>query len=180
MKKAPDSGCTLWTHPSRERNVSSVTNLSTNKCILPYDVTMYQLSHASLKVYKSFFYQNHNWIYSARNHLPCIMHAKFETGQKVTSIVHIAFAAFYYIYLRSDLSFLFLSRRNFSFFLDYSIQRRHSQCTHTHTPYEHTYTNSTPIIIFKDWAGKSSRLTKSPQSSRCRQECRLPLNAQRR
>ena len=30
----------------------------------------------------------------------------------------------------------------------------------------------------RDWAGKSSRLTKSPQALRCRRERRLPLKAQ--
>ena len=53
--------------------------------------------------------------------------------------------------------------------------------THTHSHFfEHTYANSTPMNIFEDWAGKSSRLTKSPQAPRCRRERRLPLNAQRR
>jgi hypothetical protein len=34
------------------------------------------------------------------------------------------------------------------------------------------------MSIFEDWAGKSSRLTKSLQAPRCRQERRLPLKAQ--
>uniref|UniRef100_A0A0E0A1B2 Uncharacterized protein n=1 Tax=Oryza glumipatula TaxID=40148 RepID=A0A0E0A1B2_9ORYZ len=29
--------------------------------------------------------------------------------------------------------------------------------------------NLTPMSIFEDWAGKSWRLTKSPQAARCRQ-----------
>ena len=45
-------------------------------------------------------------------------------------------------------------------------------------PYEHTYAKPTPTSIFKDSAGKSSRLTKSPQAPRCRRERRLSLNAQ--
>jgi hypothetical protein len=48
---------------------------------------------------------------------------------------------------------------------------------HTH-PYEYTHTNHTSRSIFEDGAGKSSRLTKSPQTSRCRRERRLPLKAQ--
>jgi hypothetical protein len=57
------------------------------------------------------------------------------------------------------------------------IHRRHSQRTHTH-PYENTHANPTPRSIFEDCAGKSSRLTKSPQAPRCRGERRLPLKAQ--
>ena len=42
--------------------------------------------------------------------------------------------------------------------------RLHSTLTtHAHShPYEHMYVNSTPMSIFEDWAGKSSRLTKLP------------------
>jgi hypothetical protein len=64
-----------------------------------------------------------------------------------------------------------------SFFSNYTIHRRHSQRTHTY-PYEYTHVNPTPRSIFKDCAGKSSRLTKSPQAPRCRREHRLPLKAQ--
>jgi hypothetical protein len=63
------------------------------------------------------------------------------------------------------------------FFANYTIHRRHPQRTHTH-PYEYTHANPTPRSIFEDCAGKSSRLTKSPQAPRCRRERRLPLNAQ--
>jgi hypothetical protein len=63
------------------------------------------------------------------------------------------------------------------FFANYTIHRRHSQRTHTH-PYEYTHINPTPRSIFEDCAGKSSRLTKSPQAPRCRRERRLPLKAQ--
>jgi hypothetical protein len=63
------------------------------------------------------------------------------------------------------------------FFSNYTIHRRHSQRTHTH-PYEYTHTNPTPRSIFEDCADKSSRLTKSPQTPRCRQERRLSLKAQ--
>jgi hypothetical protein len=63
------------------------------------------------------------------------------------------------------------------FFSNYTIHRRHSQHTHTH-PYEYTHANPTPRSIFEDYASKSSRLTKSPQASRCRRERRLPLKAQ--
>jgi hypothetical protein len=48
-------------------------------------------------------------------------------------------------------------------FVYYTIHRRHSQRTHTH-PYEYTHANPTPRSIFEDCAGKSSRLTKSPQA----------------
>jgi hypothetical protein len=41
-----------------------------------------------------------------------------------------------------------------------------------------THTNPTPMSIFKSCAGKSSRLTKSPQAPRCRRGRRLPLKAQ--
>jgi hypothetical protein len=51
----------------------------------------------------------------------------------------------------------------------------HNARTH---PYEYTHTNSTLRSIFEDCAGKSSRLTKSPQAPRCRRERRLPLKAQ--
>ena len=44
--------------------------------------------------------------------------------------------------------------------------------------YERTHTNPTHMSIFKDWANKSSRLTKSSQVPRCRQECCLPLKPQ--
>jgi hypothetical protein len=64
-----------------------------------------------------------------------------------------------------------------AFFANFTIHRRHSQRTHTH-PYEYTHVNLTPRSIFEDNAGKSSRLTKSPQASRCRREGRLPLKAQ--
>ncbi len=37
------------------------------------------------------------------------------------------------------------------FFFNYTVQRRHSQRTHTH-PYKHTHANLTLISIFKDWA----------------------------
>jgi hypothetical protein len=63
------------------------------------------------------------------------------------------------------------------FFSNYKIHRRRSQRTHTH-PYEYTYAKSILRSIFEDCAGKSSRLTKSPQTSRCRRERRLPLKAQ--
>jgi hypothetical protein len=63
------------------------------------------------------------------------------------------------------------------FFSNYTIHRRHSQRTHTH-PYEYTHANPTPRSIFEDYAGKSSRLTKSPQAPRCRRKRRLPLKAQ--
>jgi hypothetical protein len=63
------------------------------------------------------------------------------------------------------------------FYANYTIHRRHSQHTHTH-PYEYTHANPTPRSIFEDCAGKSSRLTKSPQAPRCRRERRLPLKAQ--
>ena len=65
------------------------------------------------------------------------------------------------------------------FFLDCTVQLKHSQRTHSH-PYEHTYANPTPMSIFEDWAGKSSRLTKSPEAPRCWREHRLLFNAQRR
>jgi hypothetical protein len=63
------------------------------------------------------------------------------------------------------------------FFSNYTVHRRHSQRTHTH-PYEYAHANPTPRSIFEDRAGKSSRLTKSPQAPRCRRERRLPLKAQ--
>jgi hypothetical protein len=63
------------------------------------------------------------------------------------------------------------------FFANYTIHRRHSQHTYTN-PYEYTHANPTPRSIFEDCAGKSSRLTKSPQAPRCRRERRLPLKAQ--
>jgi hypothetical protein len=63
------------------------------------------------------------------------------------------------------------------FFANYTIHRRHLQRTHTH-PYEYTHANPTPRSIFEGCAGKSSRLTKSPQAPRCRRERRLPLKAQ--
>jgi hypothetical protein len=65
----------------------------------------------------------------------------------------------------------------FFLFANYTIHRRHSQRRHTH-PYEYTHANPTPRSIFEDCAGKSSRLTKSPQAPRCRRERRLPLKAQ--
>jgi hypothetical protein len=68
-------------------------------------------------------------------------------------------------------------RQALLFFANYTIHRRHSQRTHTH-PYEYTHANPTPRSIFEDCAGKSSRLTKSPQAPRCRRERRLPLKAQ--
>jgi len=46
--------------------------------------------------------------------------------------------------------------------------------------YKHTSANSNPMNIFKDWTGKSSRLTKSPQASRCRPKRRLLLKARHR
>jgi hypothetical protein len=66
---------------------------------------------------------------------------------------------------------------NSIFFANYTIHRKHSQRTHTHT-YEDTHANPAPRSIFEDCAGKSSRLTKSPQTPRCRRERRLPLKAQ--
>jgi hypothetical protein len=66
---------------------------------------------------------------------------------------------------------------NASFFSNYTIHRRQSKRTYTH-PYEYTHANPTPRSIFEDCAGKSSRLTKSPQASRCQRERRLPLKAQ--
>jgi hypothetical protein len=65
----------------------------------------------------------------------------------------------------------------YNFFLNYTIHRRHSQRTHTN-PYEYTHANPTLRSIFEDYAGKSSRLTKSPQAPRCQRERRLPLKAQ--
>jgi hypothetical protein len=59
----------------------------------------------------------------------------------------------------------------------YTVHKGHSQRTHTH-PYEHIGANPTHMSIFEDWAGKFSRLMKSPQTSRCRQERRLPLKEQ--
>jgi hypothetical protein len=70
-----------------------------------------------------------------------------------------------------------LKHRAASFFSNYTIHRRHSQRMHTH-PYEYTHANPTPRSIFEDCAGKSSRLTKSPQTPRCRRERRLPLKEQ--
>jgi hypothetical protein len=64
-----------------------------------------------------------------------------------------------------------------TFFSNYTIHRRHSQRTHTHS-YEYTHANPTLRSIFEDRAGKSSRLTKSPQASRGRRERPLPLKAQ--
>jgi hypothetical protein len=58
-----------------------------------------------------------------------------------------------------------------------TVHQRHSQRTYTH-PYKYAHVNPTPRSIFEDCAGKSSKLTKSPQASRCRQEHRLPLKAQ--
>jgi hypothetical protein len=63
------------------------------------------------------------------------------------------------------------------FFANYTVYRRYSQHMHTH-PYEHTRANPTPRSIFEDLSDKSSRLTKSPQVSRCRPEHRLPLKVQ--
>jgi hypothetical protein len=63
------------------------------------------------------------------------------------------------------------------FFSNYTVHRRHLQHTHTH-PYEYTHVNPTPRSIFEDCASKPSRLTKSPQASRCRRERHLPLKAQ--
>jgi hypothetical protein len=63
------------------------------------------------------------------------------------------------------------------FFSNYTMHRRYSQRTHTH-PYEYTHANPTPRSIFEDCASKSSRLTKSPQTPRCRRERHLPLKAQ--
>jgi hypothetical protein len=74
---------------------------------------------------------------------------------------------------RRHFSFLFFS----FFFANYTIHQRHSQRTHTH-PYKYTHANPTPSSIFEDCAGKSSRLTKSPQPPRCRRERHLPLKAQ--
>jgi hypothetical protein len=65
------------------------------------------------------------------------------------------------------------------FFSKYTIHQRYPQHTHSH-PYEYTHVNPTPRSIFEDCVGKSSRLAKSPQASRCRRERRLPLKAQRR
>jgi hypothetical protein len=48
---------------------------------------------------------------------------------------------------------------------------------HTH-PCVYTHANPTPRSIFEDCAGKSSRLTKSPQAPHRRRERRLPLKAQ--
>ena len=54
--------------------------------------------------------------------------------------------------------------------------------THTLTTriptHEYTHTNSTLMIIFKDWANKSLRLTKSLQTPRYRREHRLLLKTQ--
>jgi hypothetical protein len=66
---------------------------------------------------------------------------------------------------------IFFELHNFFYFY------RHSQHAHTHQ-YEYTHANPTLRSIFKDCAGKSSRLTKSPQAPRCRRERRLPLKAQ--
>jgi hypothetical protein len=46
-------------------------------------------------------------------------------------------------------------------FFNYTVQLRHSQCTHTHL-YKYTKANPTSMSIFEDWADKSSRLMKSP------------------
>jgi hypothetical protein len=58
-----------------------------------------------------------------------------------------------------------------------TVHRRHSQRMYTH-PYKYMHVNPTSRSIFEDCAGKSSKLTKSPQAPRCRQEHRLPLKAQ--
>jgi hypothetical protein len=50
--------------------------------------------------------------------------------------------------------------------------------THAHSSLWIPHANPTPRSIFEDCAGKSSRLTKSPQASRCRREHGLPLKAQ--
>jgi hypothetical protein len=44
--------------------------------------------------------------------------------------------------------------------------------------YEYMHVNHTLMSIFENCAGKSSRLTKSPQTLHCRRERRLPLKAQ--
>jgi hypothetical protein len=62
-------------------------------------------------------------------------------------------------------------------FANYTVQSR-QQHAHTRLVNAHIQT-PTPMIIFEDWVGKSSRLTKSPQASRCRQESHLPLKEQR-
>jgi hypothetical protein len=56
-----------------------------------------------------------------------------------------------------------LNNDNGHFFANYTVHQRHSQCTHTHL-YEYTHANPTPKSIFEDCVGKSSRLTKSPQT----------------
>jgi hypothetical protein len=70
-----------------------------------------------------------------------------------------------------------LNNDNGHFFANYTVHQRHSQCTHTHL-YEYTHANPTPKSIFEDCVGKSSRLTKSPQTPYCRRERHLPLKTQ--
>ena len=67
----------------------------------------------------------------------------------------------------------------FAVFSDCTVKFRHSQRTHIHH-YKCTYANPTPIGIFKEWASKSSRLTKSAQPSRCRQKYSLSLELEPR
>jgi hypothetical protein len=67
---------------------------------------------------------------------------------------------------------------SFTFFrITQYIGDTHNARTHTH-PYEYTHAYPTPRSIFEDCAGKSSRLTKSPQAPRCRRKRRLSLKAQ--
>ena len=62
-------------------------------------------------------------------------------------------------------------------FLDYTVQLKHSQCTHTY-PYECKSANPISMSIFEEWVSKSSRLTKSSQMPRCWWKRHLPLIAQ--
>ena len=77
---------------------------------------------------------------------------------------------------------LSLLRRKFetvNFFRSHSTTLILTIHRHSH-PHKYTYTNPIPMRIFEDLADKFSRLTKSPQTSHCRRERRLPLKAQNR
>ena len=69
-----------------------------------------------------------------------------------------------------------LKQRNI-FFRSHNTTPTLTMHEHSHS-YKHTYTNHIPMSIFENWAGKFSRLAKSPQAPRCRRERRLPLNTQ--
>ena len=62
--------------------------------------------------------------------------------------------------------------------ISFFFKLRSTTQTLTKHAHSHPYTNPTPMSIFEDWAGKSLKLTRSPQTPRCRRERRLPLNAQ--